>query len=361
MGTTVMVNGRTVVHEKSDGVSLAGPDPCLTPTPSPSPVPYMNEAKSSDTAAGASSVLVDGVPLAIKSSYFALSTGNEPGTAGGGVVSGRIKGKASFVSYSFDVMVEGENVPRMGDAMQHNHGSPSNSMSPAELQPPGASGAGLSPTDKQVLCELMCHCNKVGNFKTGKDGRALKQQCVSTLLQGIDDSVGNKSRYKPEISYDMRSTPPKPIMDGNRGLRGHAWVPGWMKKNGVPANAGMVRRPDVVIVKNGSSPPLQNNIQHVVEMKFPGDTPTLEQRRAYERIAGDRSKLTILKLEDCNCRKDKQPQEQPEPVSAPNWWEVTLLSLALVALVLDDLAPTGATQADDVLIPGIVARLVLAF
>ncbi|HYO65439.1 MAG TPA: PAAR-like domain-containing protein [Archangium sp.] len=361
MATTVMVNGRTVVHKKSDGVSTSSPDPCLTPTPSPSPVPYANVAKSSDTAAGASSVLVDGVPLAIKSSYFALSTGDEPGTAGGGVVSGRIKGKASFVSYSFDVMVEGENVPRLGDSMQHNHGSPGNAISPSEVQPPNASGAGLSPADKQALCQLMCHCNKAGNYKTGADGRALKQLCVSTALQGIDDTLSNKSFYKPEISYDMRPPRPSPIMDSKNPLRGHGWVPGWMEKNGVPAGSGQVRRPDVIIVKDRTRPPTQDNIKQVVEMKFPGDTLTLEQQRAYENIAGDPGKFAVLKLEDCNCPQDKQPQEQPEPVSEPSWWEIPLLCLALIALLADDLIPSGITQGDDVLIPGIIARLAMAF
>lgn len=361
MGTTVMVNGRTVVHKKSDGVSTASPDPCLTPTPSPSPVPYANVAKSSDTAAGAASVLVDGVALAIKSSYFALSTGDEPGTAGGGVVSGRIKGKASFVNYSFDVMAEGENVPRLGDPMQHNHGSPGNGMSPSEVQPPNASGGGLNPADKQVLCELMCRCNKAGNYPVGSDGRALKQQCVSTILQGIDDSLGNKSPYKPEISYDMRSSPPAPIMDSRTPTRGHRWVPGWMQKQGLSGGAGQVRRPDVILVKDRTRPPTQDNIKQVVEMKFPGDSVSLEQRRAYERIAGDREKLVVLELEDCNCPKDEKPQEQPEPESKPRWWEIGLLCLALVALLADDLLPTGATQGDDVLIPGILARLAMAF
>lgn len=359
MATAVMVNGRTVVHKKSDGTSTAGPDPCLTPTPSPSPVPYSNVALSRDTTGGASSVLADGVPLAIKSSCFAQSTGDEPGTAGGGVVSGRIKGKASFLNYSFDVLVEGENVPRLGDPMQHNHGSPSNTVSPAEVQPGVAAGGGLHPVDKQVLCELMCRCNKAGNFRVGSDGRALKQQCVSMALQGIDDLVGNKSRYKPEISYDMRQPVPAPIMDSRNPLRGHGWVPGWMSKHGVPPGVGAVRRPDVIIVKNPNLPPTQANIERVVELKFPPDRLTQDQKDAYETIAGDKGKFTVLSLEDCNCPKEEEPE--PEPLPKPGPLEVALLCLALLALVADDLLPTGVTQGDDVLIPGVLARLAMAF
>lgn len=49
-----------------------------------------------------------------------MSTGDEAGTAGGGVVSNKIKGKAEFVNFSFDVLVEGKNVARALDLMLHN-------------------------------------------------------------------------------------------------------------------------------------------------------------------------------------------------------------------------------------------------
>ena len=49
-----------------------------------------------------------------------MSTGDEPGSAGGGVVSGKIKGKAEFINYSFDVKFEGKNVARAFDLMLHN-------------------------------------------------------------------------------------------------------------------------------------------------------------------------------------------------------------------------------------------------
>ena len=49
-----------------------------------------------------------------------MSTGDEAGSAGGGVASNKIKGKAEFVNYSFDVKIEGKNVPRALDLMLHN-------------------------------------------------------------------------------------------------------------------------------------------------------------------------------------------------------------------------------------------------
>ena len=49
-----------------------------------------------------------------------MSTGDEAGSAGGGVASNKIKGKAEFVNYSFDVKFEGKSVPRAFDLMLHN-------------------------------------------------------------------------------------------------------------------------------------------------------------------------------------------------------------------------------------------------
>lgn len=121
MGVTVGVNSLSVVHADSGGITTAFPDVCKTPTPGgPVPIPYPNIAKSSDTAQGSSSVKCDGNPICLQDSNFATSTGDEAGSAGGGVVSSKIKGKAEFVNFSFDVKVEGKGVARALDPMLHN-------------------------------------------------------------------------------------------------------------------------------------------------------------------------------------------------------------------------------------------------
>jgi hypothetical protein len=121
MSVTVGVNGMSVVHKSSGGVTQAFPDVCKTPSPAgPVPIPYPNIAQSSDTADGASTVFSDGEPTCVKSSNFRMSTGDEAGSAGGGVASNKIKGKAEFVNFSFDVMFEGKNVTRAMDLMLHN-------------------------------------------------------------------------------------------------------------------------------------------------------------------------------------------------------------------------------------------------
>ena len=118
MPVTVSVNKLSVVHAGSSGVTIAFPDVCKTPAP-PVPVPYPNIAKSGDTASGAGSVKCDGNPVCVKDSNFALSSGDEAGALLG-VASNKIKGKAEFVNFSFDVQIEGKNVPRALDMMLHN-------------------------------------------------------------------------------------------------------------------------------------------------------------------------------------------------------------------------------------------------
>lgn len=121
MGVTVGVNNLSVVHKSSSGVTIAFPDVCKTPSPAgPIPIPYPNIAKSSDTAKGTKKVKCDGNPVCVKDSNFSMSTGDEAGSAGGGVASNKMKGKAEFVNFSFDVKFEGKNVARAFDLMLHN-------------------------------------------------------------------------------------------------------------------------------------------------------------------------------------------------------------------------------------------------
>lgn len=121
MGVTVGVNSMSVVHASSSGIASAFPDTCKTPSPGgPVPIPYPNIAQSSDTASGTKKVKCDGESVCVSDSNFSTSSGDEAGTAGGGVVSNKTKGKAEFVNYSFDVKFEGKGVARAMDMMLNN-------------------------------------------------------------------------------------------------------------------------------------------------------------------------------------------------------------------------------------------------
>jgi hypothetical protein len=169
----------------------------------------------------------------------------------------------------------------------------------------------VDESDKKVLCAAICQCKDKPGI--GKDGRSLKQSCVSTQLKGLDEALKHTSAYKPEVNYDMTKQPPAPVMDADSITKGHDWLPGWIKKwwdipddEGIQrppfaAGEGMVRRPDVVIVNDPRRPPTQNNIKQIVEIKFPPDKRDPSQDAAYIQIAGDDNKFVVMGPKDCDC------------------------------------------------------------
>ena len=119
----------------------------------------------------------------------------------------------------------------------------------------------------------------------------------------------------------------------------------------------MVMRPDAIIVKDGTLPPVQDNIKAVVEIKFPPDSLSAEQRQGYTEIAGKDAELIELSPQICECpEKEKEKEKKPAPKPSP--LEVTLLGLSLAALIL---AAGAGEEASDPLIPAVLGRLAMAF
>ncbi|MGC3998845.1 MAG: DUF4150 domain-containing protein [Anaeromyxobacter sp.] len=151
MPSSVGVNKLSIVNADTNGVTIAFPDVCKTPSPGgPVPIPYPNIAKSSDTSKGTKKVKVEGKPVCIQGSTFAMSTGDEAGTAGGGVASNKIKGPAEFVNYSFDVQLEGKGAARSFDLMLHNQ---KNTPPFPVLQGPVIAIGKMKGTEKCLVCE----------------------------------------------------------------------------------------------------------------------------------------------------------------------------------------------------------------
>jgi hypothetical protein len=119
----VFVNSRAITHAAGQAMSIKFPDVCKTPGPPAPfiPVPYPNISQGSDTDDGSTKTTAHGKPIALKdSSVFKISTGNEAGTAGGGMLSSVTKGKSSYDMYSMNVKIEGKEVPRAFDIMCGN-------------------------------------------------------------------------------------------------------------------------------------------------------------------------------------------------------------------------------------------------
>jgi len=350
MPLTINVNNLSLCHKGSNGISTATvPDVCKTPSPGgPVPIPYPNIAMSSDLVKGTTTVTADGGNMCANyGSEFFKSTGDEPGTIGG-VVSSTFMKEATWITFSFDVKLEGKGACRLTDKMFHNHQNTVNLS--GELQALIAQHPEVA-----VICAIICKCDEAA--PTGVAGQELKQQCVSAALQGVDDAAGNRSTIKPEINYNMTTSPPSPIMSRSNPLRGTEYLPGRTSEiPGFEPGAGMVRRPDAVIVRNGNVPPTQDNLSAVVEIKFPPDSMSAEQRQAYEEIAGTNADLVELSPQTCEC----QPPKEKAPVKVPELspLEKFLLGLALIGLLA---AAAGGEEATDPLIPVVLTRLGMAF
>ncbi len=121
MPGTVFANMLGIAHKGSGGMSTVFPDVCKTPTPGgPVPIPYPNVGQSSNTSSGPTSVTTDGQMPMTQSAKYMISSGDSAGSAGGGVISGKVMGACEFMMYSFDVKFEGKNVCRLADPLFQN-------------------------------------------------------------------------------------------------------------------------------------------------------------------------------------------------------------------------------------------------
>lgn len=188
-----------------------------------------------------------------------------------------------------------------------------------------------------VLCSIICKCD--ANPPIGVDGQRLPQLCVKRALWGMDDAMGNHSRLKGEVPYDMSQQPPAPYMSRNNPNRATRRA---VKGSSIP---------DVVVAKDGCKPPVQSNISAVYEIKFPPDYDSRNKEADYRRIAGT-APFGFLSPDEppCECNK-KQPEPIPIPVpapepapekqrqKAPGWLIPAAIGLAIVSALL--LQPEG--------------------
>ncbi len=131
MSGEVFANSREISGKATSNKSLgAMADVCMSPPSPPAgpiPIPYPNFSNAGDTDKGSKSVKIRGKPAGLKNkSNYKTSKGNEAATRnfGMGVVTHKIQGKTQYSSWSMDVKIEGQNVPRQLDMTTHNHGSP---------------------------------------------------------------------------------------------------------------------------------------------------------------------------------------------------------------------------------------------
>jgi hypothetical protein len=179
--TKAFANGRSIVHAGDGGTNTcAAPDVCKTPSPGgPVPVPYVNVARDADLAAGSTTVSLGGNPVALKSSSLSTSSGDEAGTAGGGLISSKTQGKMTWGTFSLDVKFEGKGVVRFMDVTQHN----GNTFNTAFMQDGGTGWAyGDDPVGESTACPRECGNEKPAHgLRETYESRGLAMQLLGTL------------------------------------------------------------------------------------------------------------------------------------------------------------------------------------
>lgn len=311
MAVTINVNNLSLCHKGSGGISRATvPDVCKTP-PTPIPVPYPNISFSKDLVKGSTTVFADGGnSIAIKPSEFATSIGDEAGTAGG-VASGVNMKESTWITYSCDVFIEGENACRLTDKKFQNH---KNTVDMGGLvQPP------LTPAQlREELCPIICACDGKGN-----------QKCVEAAINAKHDPS-----TLAEYPYKISDGPP--FMTPITSTTGRTTYPGgppapasfltWVKEAANPK--GSVTIVDVVKVSDPSQTATFDNVRNFVEIKF-DDELTANQARAKDVLEknGHGDKYVVIRKKDCDCPEPKKPQA---PELDPRWTELLLFLLLLL-------------------------------
>lgn len=115
--------------------AITGPiDFCKTPTPGgPVPMPYPNFGMANQASGGtcSSKVKICGKKTIVKGTEIPMSTGDEGGVAGGGVVSSQFKGPVKYKKGSGKVKAEGKPICHLSSMTGHNG---NNANMPAGLQ-----------------------------------------------------------------------------------------------------------------------------------------------------------------------------------------------------------------------------------
>lgn len=195
MPTHVLVNKLGLTFKSAVGTSIATiPDVCKTPSPGgPIPVPYPNFANQSSLKSGTTTVKAKRKMIAVKGSQYGRSNGDEAGTAGG-VKSGVNMKATDWITYSFNVKMQGKNACRNTDMKFHNNKNTVCLNGQLEPAVPPMSA-------EEVLQEMVCECHASTPQQPGESCMSLgdrKHDCVDKAIQ-----KHNQGGESPTIGAEM--------------------------------------------------------------------------------------------------------------------------------------------------------------
>ncbi len=297
MSVTINVNGLTLCHKGSGGISHNTlPDVCKTPGQG-IPVPYQNEAYSSDLVGGTTTVFADGGNSIAKfGSEFCKSIYDEAGSMGG-VVSGTNKAEADWISHSFDVFFERQAACRLTDKLFMNHRNTVNMA--------GLKQRDLPKPDQDFydeLCEMACECLRTP-MKPGQTYQDCVRKKIDKKYYDANGHPKPDAKMWREVPYDRGS---------GWDMIGSKADPNVPTANFIRSNS---RRLDVLRLGSGGKP------DKLIDMKFGKDTLTPDAERDYQDIArkvtGKSKNFEEFRVDEhCDCGDDP-PSQSPVAVPAP--------------------------------------------
>lgn len=332
MTVTINVNGLTLCHRGSEGVTHNTlPDICKTPKKG-KPKPFDNEAYSKDLADGTTTVFADGGHMIANfGSIFATSIYDEGGSLGG-IISGTHLAEADFITHSFDVFLEGKPACRLTDKMWMNHRNTVNMAGLWQKE--------LPPSLVEQICIAICLCREKSMPTATEVGEVLER--VGDAVRGVSDttkdlpSAVNETHRRQSCFADQFNAEGKPwygttpkdpsvltevpyrIPDsliksktGRTTYPGGPTSPGSVQRalNQARGNAGTVVIWDMVLLKNPALPADGANVKNYIEVKFKGDKWTTNQDVA-RRAPSVKSKLLRVDEADCACGADEQQRQR---------------------------------------------------
>lgn len=198
-----------------------------------------------------------------------------------------------------------------------------------------------NPANKPYLMEKANYAVRFPrlSLKTLPNGQTidieLKQAVMSGLIRADEYLRDFLWSYKAEVCFDMTRLPPTPFLSTSGTRLGQ--TPDPQRRHTLTPfpsglTKGLLRRPDVIIVKDpavrwpgqagldhlGTEHP--DNLERVVEVKFPEDKLWPDQRNAYLKIAGSRQRFSVLEIHDCRedgeRERDRQLNEHERPTAS---------------------------------------------
>jgi len=215
MPTHIVVNSLGLTYKGTIGMSIATiPDVCKTPSPGgPIPLPYPNIANQGTLKDGTTTVFAKGGKMiAIKGSQYGMSSGDEPGTVGG-VKSNVFKKATDWITYSFDVKMDGQNACRHTDKKFHNDKNTVNLAGDLDPQAPAVGLAAIAEKCNESVNKKAGYCKKGGGGPSGaacKDLGTKKHKCCEKAIKKWSKANPDKKpTIESEVPYSSDgNTPP---------------------------------------------------------------------------------------------------------------------------------------------------------